>query len=37
VLVLILGLTVFRAGDVQAQSPDSAGGPPNSAYSNLPR
>jgi hypothetical protein len=36
-LVLVLGLTVFRAGDVQAQSPESGGGPPNSAYSNLPR
>jgi hypothetical protein len=36
-LVLVLGLTVFRAGEAQAQSPDSASGRPNSAYSNLPR
>jgi hypothetical protein len=36
-LVLVLGLTVFRAGDVQAQSPDVGSGPPNSAYSDLPR
>ena len=35
-LVLVLGLTVFRAGDVQAQSPESGSGPPNSAYSTLP-
>ena len=35
-VVLVLGLTVFRAGDVQAQSPESGSGPPNSAYSTLP-
>jgi hypothetical protein len=34
-LVVILGLTVFRAGDVQAQSPEP-GSPPNSAALNAP-
>ena len=37
VLVVVLGLTVFRAADVQAQSPESGRDAPNSAYSTFPR
>jgi hypothetical protein len=37
-LVLVLGVTVFRANEAQAQSPNSSsGGPPNSAYSDFSR
>jgi hypothetical protein len=36
-LVVVLGLTVFRVGNVQAQTQNAGSGAPNSAYSSYPR